>query len=175
MDSINDEAEFEEGGWEEEAQQTSPPKRPGSTIAPPEAKKPAQPESMASHRNPKQEVIPSEAQMKGRTGGIGDDLEDHQLKQALARSVLDIQHDPSETPNTGGSAASSIPSEPVVAQPQEQSGTPPLMTKEELARAQELFRLVSDELADLQYRMRSDVNFTQEDMDRMNYLQPIAI
>ena len=43
-----------------------------------------------------------------------DELEDHQLKQALARSVLDIQHDPSETPNAGGSAASSIPSEPVV-------------------------------------------------------------
>ena len=142
-------------------------------LAPPEAKKAAQPESVASHRNPKQDIIPSEAQMAGQAGGIGDELEDHQLKQALARSVLDIQHDPSEPPNTGGSAASSIPSEPVVDQTQ-RSGVPPLMTKAELAKAQELFRLVSDELADLQHRMRSDVNFTQEDMDQLNYLQPIS-
>ena len=48
MDTINDEAEFEEEDWEDEAQQTSAPKRPGSTIAPPEAQKAAQPELMAS-------------------------------------------------------------------------------------------------------------------------------
>ena len=112
--------------------------------------------------------------MQGRVGGIGDELEDEQLKQVLAQSVLETQHDPTETPNTGGSAASSSPAGPVVDQSQGQSDTPPFMTKEELAKAQELFRLVSDELADLHSRMRSDVNFTKKDMDRMAYLQPIA-
>ena len=33
-----------------------PPKRPGSTIPPPEAKMAARPDSMTSYRNPKQEV-----------------------------------------------------------------------------------------------------------------------
>ena len=112
--------------------------------------------------------------MAGRSGGIGDELEDHQLKQALARSVVDIQHDPPDTPNTGGSAASSVPSESVVDQPQQQSGASPLMTKEQFAQAQELFRLVTEELTNLQSRMIKDVNFTQKDVDRINYLQPIA-
>ena len=134
----------------------------------------ARPDSMASYRNPKQEVVPSEAQLQGRSGGIGDDLEDEQLKLALAQSAKEMYHDPTETPNTGGSAASSSPSGQVGAQPQQSSGTPTLKTKEDLARAQELFRTVSDELLELQARMRT-VNFTKQDRERMEYLQPIAI
>ena len=48
--------------------------------------------------------------MQGRSGGIGDELEDEQLQLALAQSAREMQHDPTETPNTGGSAASSSPS-----------------------------------------------------------------
>ena len=173
------EAEFEEEDeeeedWEEEAQQASAPKRPGSTIPPPEAKMAARPDSMASYRNPKQEVVPSEAQMQGRSGGIGDDLEDEHLQLALAQSAREIQHDPTETPNTGGSAASSSPSGQLGDQSQQQFATPTLRTKEELATVQELFRKVSDELMDLQARMRT-VNFSKQDIDRLEYLQPMAI
>ena len=126
IDNVNDEAEYEEEGWEGEGQQNPPPKRPGSTIPPPEAKKAAQPESMASYRNPKQEVVPSEAQVHSHSGGIGDDLEDEQLKQVLAQSVLETRHDPTEAPNTGGLAASSSPITPAVSQPPIQTDSPPL-------------------------------------------------
>ena len=66
-DPVFAEAEYEEEVEEEEVQQTSTPKRPGSTIPPPEAKMAARPDSVTSYRNPKQEVIPSEAQMQGRS------------------------------------------------------------------------------------------------------------
>ena len=49
------------------------------------------------------------------------------------------------------------------------------MTKEEMAEAQELLWVVSDELADLNSRMRNDVNFTKQDIDRIEFLQPIAV
>ena len=112
QDPVFAEAEYEEDVEEEEveAQQTSAPKRPGSTIPPPEAKMAARPDSMASYRNPKQEVIPSEAQMPGYSEGVGEDLEDDQLQMALKLSAQEVHHDPTETPNTGGSAASSSPS-----------------------------------------------------------------
>ena len=109
QDPVFAEAECEEDveEVEVEAQQASAPKRPGSTIAPPEAKMAARPDSMASYRNPKQEVIPSEAQMSGYSEGVGEELEDDQLQIALKLSAQEVQRDPTETPNTGGSAASS--------------------------------------------------------------------
>ena len=146
QDPVFAEAEYEEDVEEEEAQQTSTPKRPGSTIPPPEAKMAARPDSMISYRNPKQEVIPSEAQMQGHSEGIGDELEDEQLQIALEVSAKEMYHDPTETPNTGGSAASSSPSGLAGVQPQQLPGTPTLKTTEDLARAQENFRRVSDEL-----------------------------
>ena len=94
---------------EAETQQSTTPKRPGSTIAPPEAKMAARPDSMTSYRNPKQEVIPSEAQLPGYAEGT-EELEDDQLQVALKLSAQEVQRDPTETPNTGGSAASSSPS-----------------------------------------------------------------
>ena len=48
------------------------------------------------------------------------------------------------------------------------------MTPEELAKAQELLKVVSDELADLNYKMGHTVEFTQQGMARMQELQPIA-
>ena len=87
MDTVNDEAEVEEEGWENEAEKTSAPKRPGSTIAPPEAKKAPQPESTASYRNPKQDVVPSEAQIQSPVGGTGDELD-----QPKHQTQVDRQH-----------------------------------------------------------------------------------
>ena len=95
----------------------------------------ARPDSMTSYRNPKQEVIPSEAQI-GQSEGIGEDLEDDQLQIALKLSAQEVHHDPYETPNTGGSAASSSPSGLAGVQPQQSPGTPTSKTTEELAIAQ---------------------------------------
>ena len=166
-DPVFAEAEYEEdvGEVEVEAQQPSPPKRPGSTIAPPEAKMAARPDSMASYRNPKQEVIPSEAQLPGYSEGA-EELEDDQLQMALKLSAQEVHRDPTETPNTGGSAASSSPSGFAGVQPQQPPGTPTSKTTEELAIAQANFRRVSDELFELQDKIRG-VNCTQEDLDRM--------
>ena len=88
--------------------------------------------------------------------------------------VLETRHDLTETPNTGGSAASSCPAIPVDTGVSQASNTSPMMTSEELAQAQELLKAVSDELADLNYRMGHAVEFTQQDMERMQVLQPIA-
>ena len=166
QDPVFAEAEYEEEVEEVEVKQTSTPKRPGSTISPPEAKMAARPDSMASYRNPKQEVIPSEAQMQGRSEGIGDELEDEQLQLALELSAKEMHHDPTETPNTGGSAASSNPSGLAGVQPQQVPGSPTLKTTEDLARTQENFRRVSDELMELQKKIRG-VNCTKEDLERI--------
>ena len=85
-----------------------------------------------------------------------------------------MYHDPTETPNTGGSAASSSPSGLAGVQPQQVSGTPTLKTKEDLARAQENFRRVSDELMELQKKITT-VHCTREDLERIEFLQPQAI
>ena len=175
QDPVFAEAEYEEdvGEVEVEAQQTSTPKRPGSTIAPPEAKMAARPDSMASYRNPKQEVIPSEAQLRGYSEGT-EEMEDDQLQMALKLSAQEVHRDPTETPNTGGSAASSSPSGIAGVQPQQSPGTPTLKTTEELAIAQANFRRVLGELSELQDKIRG-VNCTQEDLDRMEILQPQMI
>ena len=101
-------------------------------------------------------------------------MEDDQLQIALKLSAQEVQRDPTETPNTGGSAASSSPSGFAGAQPQQTPGTPTLRTPEELAIAQARFRRVSDELFELQDKIRG-VNCTQEDLDRVEMLQPQMI
>ena len=170
-DPVYAEAEYEvnTGDLEAETQQSSASKRPGSTIAPPEAKMAARPDSMASYRNPKQEVIPSEAQMPGHSERH-EELEDDQLQKALKMSAQEVQRDPTETPNTGGSAASSSPSGIVGVQSRKSPGTPTSKTTEELAIAQANFRRVSQELFDLQDKIRG-VNCADEDLDQMVTLQ----
>ena len=101
-------------------------------------------------------------------------MEDEQLQLALELSAKEMYHDPTETPNTGGSAASSSPSGLAGVQPQQLPGTPTLKTTEDLARAQENFRRVSDELMELQKKIRG-VNCTKEDLERIECLQPKAI
>ena len=102
-----------------------------------------------------------------------EDPEDEQLRKVLARSIVEMRHDPSEPPNTGGSAASSSPviqssqrASPVQSQP----GLTPMMTQEELTRTQEQLKAVTTELADLNYRLARDLDFTQQDMERMSEL-----
>ena len=48
------------------------------------------------------------------------------------------------------------------------------MSKEELTRTQALFKLVCDEVEELQRRMRG-ADFTTQDMERLEYLQPIVL
>ena len=78
-DTVFAEAEYELEEGDEE-QPSSTPKRPGSTLQLPEAKMAARPDSMTSYRNPKQDVIPSEAQDQGTSEGIGDDLEEKEVR-----------------------------------------------------------------------------------------------
>ena len=116
-DPVYAEAEYEEEGVDER-QRSSTPKRPGSTLQLPEAKMAARPDSMTSYRNSKQDVIPSEAQVQGQSEGIGDNLEEEQVRMAVERSTKEMFHDPAETPDTGGSAASASPSLPSTPQTQ---------------------------------------------------------
>ena len=106
-DPVFADAEYEEEGVQER-QRSSTPKRPGSTLQLPEAKMAARPDSMTSSRNWRQDVIPSEAQVQGQSGGIGDNLEEEQVRMAVEQSKRDMFHDPTETPDTGGSAASAL-------------------------------------------------------------------
>ena len=158
----------------DERQRSSTPKRPGSTLQLPEAKMAARPDSMTSYRNLKQDVIPSEAQVQGQSGGIGDNLEEEQVRMAMEQSKRDMFHDPTETPDTGGSAASASPSLQSTPQAQSQPGNQPSMSKEELTRTQALFKQVCDEVEALQRKMRG-ASFTTQDMDRLEYLQPIVL
>ena len=98
-------------------------------------------------------------------GSVGEDLK---------LSAQEVHRDPTETPNTGGLAASSSPSGFAGVQPQQPPGTPTSKTTEELAIAQANFRRVSDELFELQDKIRG-VNCTQEDLDRMEMLPPQMI
>ena len=111
--------------------------------------------------------------MPGHSEGT-EELEDDQLQKALKLSAQEIQRDPTETPNTGGSAASSSPAGIVGVQSQQSPDTPTSKTTEELAIAQANFRRVTEELFELQNKIRG-VNCTQEDLDRMMVLQPQMI
>ena len=134
----------------------------------------ARPDSMTSYRNLKQDVIPSEAQVQGQSGSIGDNLEEEQVRMAVEQSKRDMFHDPTETPDTGGSAASASPSLQSTPQDQSQPGNQPSISKEELTRTQALFKQVCDEVEALQRKMHG-ASFTTQDMDRLEYLQPIVV
>ena len=132
-DEVFAEAEYEEERDEE--LKSSTPKRPGSTLQLPEAKMAARPASMTS-RNMKQDVIPSEAQVQGQSRDDDDDIPDDDLRKAMELSKQQRYHDPTETPDTGGSAASAGPS--MASTPQEQSpqGDESSMTKKQLSKVQ---------------------------------------
>ena len=170
QDNVFAEAEYEEE--QEEEPRSSTPKRPGPPLQLPEAKMAARPATMTS-RNMKQDVIPSEAQVQDRSTDEDDKIPDDDLRKAMELSKQQMHHDPTETPDTGGSAASAGPS--VASTPQEQ---PPqtgesVMTKKQLSQVQALFNQACTEVEALQARLR-DPSFTTEDMNRLEYLQPLV-
>ena len=115
QDNVFAEAEYEEE--QDDEPRSSTPKRPGSPLQLPEAKMAARPATMTS-RNMKQDVIPSEAQVQDRSRDEDDDIPDDDLRRAMELSKQQMHHDPTETPDTGGSAASAGPS--MASTPQEQ-------------------------------------------------------
>ena len=171
-DTVFAEAEYEEE--EDERQQSSTPKRPGSTLQLPEAKMAARPGSMTSYRTLKQDVVPSEAQVQSQSRGTEDDLEDEEYRMALEQSKREMFHDPTETPDTGGSAASANPSLQSTPQAQSQSEDQSSISKKQLTKTQALFKQACDEVEALQRKMRGAA-FTTQDMNRLEYLQPIVV
>ena len=170
-DTVFAEAEYEEE--RDERPQSSTPKRPGSTLQLPEAKMAARPGSMTS-RNMKQDVVPSEAEVQDQSRGTGDDLEDEAYRMALEQSKREMFHDPTGTPDTGGSAASANPSIESTPQAQPQPKDQLSISKEELTKVQALFQRACDEVEALQHKMRG-ATFTMQDMERLEYLQPIVV
>ena len=170
QDNVFAEAEYEEE--QDEEPRSSTPKRPGSTLQLPEAKMAARPATMSS-RNMKQDVIPSEAQVQDLSRDDDEDIPDDDLRRAMELSKQEMHHDPTETPDTGGSAASAGPS--VASTPQEQplQGDDSSMTKKQLSQVQLMFNQACTEVEGLQAKMR-DPSFTTEDMKRLEYLQPLV-
>ena len=170
-DTVVAEAEYEEE--RDERPQSSTPKRPGSTLQLPEAKMAARPDSMTS-RNMKQDVARSEAEVQDQARDTGDDLDDEAYRMTLEQSKREMFHDPTETPDTGGSAASANPSieatPPAQSQPKDQSS----ISKTELTKVQALFQKACDEVEALQHNMRG-ATFTMQDMERLEHLQPIVV
>ena len=84
-----------------------------------------------------------------------------------------MHHDPTETPDTGGSAASAGPS--MASTPQEQPSNKggSVMTKQQLSQVQSMFNQACTEVEALKPRLR-DPSFTTEDMNRLEYLQPVV-
>ena len=170
-DTVFAEAEYEEE--EDERPRSSTPKRPGSTLQLPEAKMAARPGSMTS-RNMKQDVVPSEGQVQSQSRGTEDDLEDEEYRMAVEQSKREMFHDPTETPDTGGSAASANPSLESTPQAQSQPEDQSSISKKQLTKIQALFKRACDEVEALQQKMPGAA-FTTQDMDRLEYLQPIVV
>ena len=170
QDHVFAEAEYEEERDEEPSSST--PKRPGSTLQLPEAKMAARPATMTS-RNMKQDVIPSEAQVQDLSRDADDDIPDDDLRRAMELSKQQMHHDPTETPDTGGSAASAGPS--IASTPKERSpqGDESSMTKKQLSKVQAMFNQACTEVEGLLAKMR-DPSFTTEDMKRLEFLQPVV-
>ena len=170
QDNVFAEAEYEEE--QDEEPRSSTPKRPGPPLQLPEAKMAARPATMTS-RNMKQDVIPSEAQVRDRSTDEDDNIPDDDLRRAMELSKQQMYHDPTETPDTGGSAASAGPS--VASTPQEQPSQTgeSVMTKKQLSQVQVMFNQACTEVEGLQARLR-DPSFTTEDMNRLEYLQPLV-
>ena len=94
-------------------------------------------------------------------------------RRSLDRFV-DVRHDPSELPITGGSAGPNTPGQIQAQDPRpsrEQADSTPTTTHEKLNVVQEKLRRISFELNELSTRMFSDVNFSQQDMKRVQALQ----
>ena len=170
QDNVFAEAEYEEDRDEEP--RSSTPKRPGSTLQLPEPKMAARPASMTS-RNMKQDVIPSEAQVQDTSRDDDDDIPDDDLRRAMELSKQQMHHDPTETPDTGGSAASAGPS--MASTPKERSpqGDDSSMTKKQLSKVQAMFNQACTEVEGLLAKMR-EPSFTTEDMKRLEFLQPVV-
>ena len=151
QDHVFAEAEYEEERDEEP--RSSTPKRPGSTLQLPEAKMAARPASMTS-RNMKQDVIPSEAQVQDQSRDADDDIPDEDLRRAMELSKQQMLHDPTETPDTGGSAASAGPSLVSTPQDQSQKVDESSMTKKQLSKVQAIFNQACAEVEALQAKMR---------------------
>ena len=122
----------------------------------------------------KQDVIPSEAQVQDRSRDAEDDIPDDDLRRAMELSKQQMYHDPMETPDTGGSAASAGPS--MVSTPKERSQQvdESAMTKKTVVLR---FRRCSikpvPQVEALQAKMRGAA-FTMEEMNRLEYLQPVV-
>ena len=131
----------------------------------------ARPATMTS-RNMKQDVIPSEAQVQGLSRDADDDIPED-LRRAMELSKQQMHHDPTETPDTGGSAASAGPS--MASTPKERSpqGDDSSMTKKQLSKVQARFNQACTEVEGLLAKMR-DPSFTTEDMKRLEFLQPVV-
>ena len=84
-----------------------------------------------------------------------------------------MYHDPTETPDTGGSAASAGPS--MASTPKERSpqGDESSMTKKQLSKVQAMFNQACTEVEGLLAKMR-EPSFTTEDMKRLEFLQPVV-
>ena len=132
----------------------------------------ARPASMSS-RNMKQDVIPSEAQVQDLPKDDDDDIPDDDLRRAMELSKQQMYHDPTETPDTGGSAASAGPS--MASTPKERSpqGDDSSMTKKQLSKVQAMFNQACTEVEALLAKMR-EPSFTTEDMKRLEFLQPVV-
>ena len=156
----------------DEEPRSSTPKRPGSTLQLPEAKMAARPASMSS-RNMKQDVIPSEAQVQDLSRDDDDDIPDDDLRRAMEISKQQMYHDPTETPDTGGSAASAGPSMESTPKERSPQGDEASMTKNQLSKVQAKFNQACTEVERLLAKMR-DPSFTTEDMKRLEFLQPVV-
>ena len=132
----------------------------------------ARPASMTS-RNMKQDVIPSEAQVQDLSRDADDDIPDDDLRRAMELSKQQMLHDPTETPDTGGSAASAGPSMAATPKEQSQQVDKSSMTKKELSKVQALFNQACAEVEALQAKMRGAA-FTTEEMNRLEYLQLVV-
>ena len=127
-----------------------------------------------SSRNMKQDVVPSEAQVQDLSRDDDDeDIPDDDLRRAMELSKQQMYHDPTETPDTGGSAASAGPS--IASTPMERSpqGDEASMTKHQLSKVQAKFNQACAEVERLLAKMR-DPSFTTEDMQRLEFLQPVV-
>ena len=169
QDHVFAEAEYEEEREVEPSSST--PKRPGSTLQLPEAKMAARPASMTS-RNMKQDVIPSEAQVQHQRDA-DDDIPDEDLRRAMELSKQQMLHDPTETPDTGGSAASAGPSLVSTPQDRSQQVDDSSMTKTQLSKVQAMFNQACAEVEALLAKMK-EPSFTTEDMKRLEFLQPVV-
>ena len=132
----------------------------------------ARPASMSS-RNMKQDVIPSEAQVQDLSRDDDEDIPDEDLRRAMELSKQQMHNDPTETPDTGGSAASAGPSMESTPKERSPQGDEASMTKNQLSKVQAQFNQACTEVERLLAKMR-DPSFTTEDMKRLEFLQPVV-